>query len=135
MTPVTKILCVILEPLNCFPSDGELLGTPHLGQKRHPKQCWSTSNGKWVLALRFPGRLTVLGAPRFHLWVCQGRRCLRGVRVGGLSGFSGGVFAPLSACCAGPTRGPRTTAVGGGLEAERPLPCAVGFYGEMRTVG
>ena len=48
------------------------------------------------------------------------------MRVGGLSGFSGGVFTPLSACCAGPAHGPRTATVGGGLEAKRALPRAVG---------
>lgn len=59
--PITKILHVILKPLNCFPTDGELLGTPYLGQNRHPRQRLSTSNGEWVLALHFPERLITLG--------------------------------------------------------------------------
>lgn len=46
MTPITKVLGVILKLLNCFPSDGELFGTPCLGQNRRPKQCWPVVNGR-----------------------------------------------------------------------------------------
>lgn len=43
--------------------------------------------------------------------------------------------SPAQLAVHGTEHAPRTAAIGGGFQAERALPRAVGFYREMRTVG
>lgn len=134
MTPITKVLGVILKLLNCFPSDGELFGTPCLGQNRRPKQCWPASDGKWAPA-RISQAYSSWGSVFPSQQVRQGRRYLRESNRRAVWILRRGLCSPAQLAAHGTEHGPRTAAIRGGFQAERALPCAVGFYREMRTVG